>query len=150
MRIVIDAISLSTIEIVFIIAIILDTILGMLQAIKLKKFNSSFGTNGVIRKIAMIITIVMLELVDSIIQINLIGFVPQEILTILHIQQIGLADFFSLLYLAFETTSILRNMCALKLPVFKKFRTTLLNFLQKYSGEVEENGEKDDGQDHCN
>ena len=62
-----------------IIAIIADTVFGMLRAIKDHDFNSCFGINGAIRKCAMILSIILLVIVDYITQFNLIGFLPEEV-----------------------------------------------------------------------
>lgn len=62
-----------------IIAIITDTIFGILRAIKDRNFNSCFGINGAIRKCAMILSIILLVIVDYITQFNLIGFLPEEV-----------------------------------------------------------------------
>ena len=37
------------------IAVVLDTIFGVLRAIKERKFNSNFGINGAIRKVGMLV-----------------------------------------------------------------------------------------------
>lgn len=145
----IDGITIGMIEELVFIAIILDTVLGMLQAIRAHKFNCSFGINGVIRKVAMIVTIICMVFVDQMIQINLIGFVPKEVLNLLYMSKVGLADFFSLLYLIYEAVSILKNMCALKLPVFKKFSDILVTFLEKYTGEKIIKEEGNDDKSNC-
>lgn len=118
-----------------IIAIALDTVLGILRAIKGRELNSSFGINGVIRKIGMIVTIIAMMLVDNIVKFNLIGFVPKDILSIININRIGLSDLYATIYLLFEVLSILKNMTALKLPVFKKGQAYVEELLTKYTGE---------------
>lgn len=62
-----------------IIAVIIDTIFGILRAIKERDFNSCFGINGAIRKCGMILSIILLVLVDYITGFNIIGFLPEEI-----------------------------------------------------------------------
>lgn len=47
-----------------IIAVIIDTIFGVLRAVKEHKFNSCFGIDGAIRKCAMVISIMLLVIVD--------------------------------------------------------------------------------------
>ena len=56
-----------------IIAVVMDTIFGIIRAAKEHRFNSCFGIDGAIRKISMIVSIVLLGIVDGLIQINLIG-----------------------------------------------------------------------------
>ncbi|WP_285891670.1 phage holin family protein, partial [Clostridioides sp. ZZV15-6388] len=60
-----------------IIAIAFDTLLGCLQAIKTHKFNSSFGINGGIRKVAMIACVFFLAVVDVLTKFNFLFMLPQ-------------------------------------------------------------------------
>lgn len=75
------------------IAIVTDTIFGVLRAIKEKKFNSCFGINGAIRKVAMLLTLVVMVAVDALIKINLIGFIPEEGRKALNMSSVGITDF---------------------------------------------------------
>ncbi|MCI8404163.1 MAG: phage holin family protein, partial [Clostridia bacterium] len=52
-------------------AVMLDTVLGLLRAIKEHKFNSCFGIDGAIRKIAMVLSVVILAAVDRLIWFNI-------------------------------------------------------------------------------
>ena len=61
------------------VAVMLDTVLGLLRAIKEKKFNSCFGIDGAIRKFAMIISVVGLAILDKLIGFNMLPFVPEEV-----------------------------------------------------------------------
>lgn len=91
-----------------IIAIIADTVFGMLRAIKDHDFNSCFGINGAIRKCAMILSIILLVIVDYITQFNLIGFLPEEVRRYIG-ESIGISGFFEILYLTYEVVSILKT-----------------------------------------
>lgn len=91
-----------------IIAIITDTIFGILRAIKDRNFNSCFGINGAIRKCAMILSIILLVIVDYITQFNLIGFLPEEVRQFFG-ESIGIAGFFEILFLTYEVVSILKK-----------------------------------------
>lgn len=113
---------------IVVICIVMDTIFGVLRAIKEKKFNSNFGINGAIRKVGMLISLVLLALVDSIIRLNLIGFIPAGARTYLPGQTVGTMEFFALLYIAYEIVSILKNMSLCGLPVKKA--------LSKYTNEL--------------
>ena len=150
MTVVIEGCKIGTLQEIVIAVIILDTVLGVLQAIKTKKFNSSFGTNGAIRKVAMIATIITMIFVDQITTINLISFVPKEILSALNIEKVGLADFFSLLYILFEAVSILKKMKCLKLPVFQKMNVWIENILKKFIGDTQEKEGNDSDNSDCN
>ena len=122
-----------------IIAVVMDTIFGIIRAAKEHRFNSCFGIDGAIRKISMIVSIVLLGIVDVLIHINLIGFLPGEakawMFANMGINAVGIAEFFGILYLIYEVVSILKNMALCGLPVkgvWKKVR----NILQKYTDEL--------------
>ena len=51
-------------------AVILDTVLGVLRAIKEHKFNSCVGIDGAIRKAAMILSVVFMMIIDSVVKID--------------------------------------------------------------------------------
>lgn len=122
-----------------IIAIITDTIFGILRAIKDRNFNSCFGINGAIRKCAMILSIILLVIVDYITQFNLIGFLPEEVRQFFG-ESIGIAGFFEILFLTYEVVSILKNMVLCGLPV-KKIWSYVRTFLSKYTDESPDDDE---------
>ena len=120
------------------LAVVFDTIMGVFRAAKERKFNSCVGINGAIRKVGMIISIIFLAVADKILSINLIGFIPATLWAEIGIQTpavIGMAEFFSLLFIAYEVVSILKNMTLAGLPV-KKLWETVKNFLEKYTEEL--------------
>lgn len=127
-----------------IIAIVMDTIFGIIRAVKEHGFNSCFGIDGAIRKIAMIVSIVLLCVVDVLIHINLIGFLPigvkEWIFANLGISAIGITEFFCVLYLVYEIVSILKNMVLCGLPV-KAIWLKVRNILQKYTDELPDSDE---------
>ena len=122
-----------------IIAIITDTIFGILRAIKDRNFNSCFGINGAIRKCAMILSIILLVIVDYITQFNLIGFLPEEVRQFFG-ESIGIAGFFEILFLTYEVVSILKNMVLCGLPV-KKIWSYVRTFLSKDTDELPDDDE---------
>lgn len=122
-----------------IIAIITDTIFGILRAIKDRNFNSCFGINGAIRKCAMILSIILLVIVDYITQFNLIGFLPEEVRQFFG-ESIGISGFFEILFLTYEVVSILKNMVLCGLPV-KKVWLYVKMFLSKYTDELPDDDE---------
>lgn len=129
---------------VVLIAIILDTILGVLRALKYRKFNSSAGIDGAIRKITMVICLFFLLLIDSITDFNLIGFIPEGAREIIKIDKIGMTEFFAFLYILYEAVSIFKNMALCGLPLPKKFRAWILKFLTEMTDEVTEVGDNND------
>ena len=112
-----------------------DTVLGFFRAIKQHKFNSSFGIDGAIRKITMLLTLVFLVLLDTAVHINLIAIVPAEVLAAIGIEVVGTTEFFGILYISYEAVSILKNMTMCGLPV-KSVETKLREFLGKYTDEL--------------
>lgn len=119
------------------LAIAMDTVFGVGRAVREHKFNSCFGIDGALRKISMLVSLLFLAVADVLLHINLIGFIPEEVRMYLpaSIAVIGLAEFFGLLYLAYEVVSILKNMALCGLPV-KKLWQFVRNFLSKYTDEL--------------
>lgn len=144
-----DALNNDILKLV-IIAIIADTVFGIVRAIKEHVFNSSFGIDGAIRKVSMILCITFCIMVDTIINLNFIGFLPESVLKWLqenmHIGQIGLGAFFGIIFIAYELVSILKNMTLCGLPT-KKIYNSVRDFLEKYTNELpSENPNVDDSE----
>lgn len=118
-----------------VLAVILDTMFGVIRAIKKRKFNSCFGIDGAIRKISMIVSLCGLIIVDYLVHVNLIGFLPDELRGQLGVEQIGTAEFFGFLYIAYEIVSVLKNMYLCGLPV-RKVWDAVRKFLLKYTDEL--------------
>lgn len=121
---------------ILISVISLDVILGVLRAIRGKCINSTIGIDGIIRKVAMIVTIMICLFIDSLIDVNLIWFIPKKWREALHISKIGLGNLFCLLYIAFESLSVLKNMHKIKIPIFKGMKKTLEKLLTDLTSEV--------------
>lgn len=118
-----------------ILAVVMDTCFGCIRAIKEHKFNSCFGIDGAIRKISMVASLAFLLVLDQIVHLNLIGFIPEAIRSYLPVNSIGVAEFFGLLYIAYELVSILKNMTLCGLPV-KHIWETIKKFLSQYTDEL--------------
>ena len=58
----------------------------------------------------MLISLVFMLAIDVLIKINLIGFIPEQARTYLGLDTVGVAEFFALLYIAYEVVSIFKNM----------------------------------------
>lgn len=124
-----------------IIVIVLDSIFGILRAIKEKSLNSCIGIDGIIRKTGMLISIISLALIDSIVNIDLIGFIPENVKNVLQFGKVGISDIFNLLFIIFEILSIFKNMILCKLPIPKKLQEFLENAMKEMTGEIKERGE---------
>lgn len=143
-KILVDTLAHNTIIQLVVIAVVMDTLFGAGRALKQHKFNSSAGIDGAIRKISMLVSLVFLAVIDRLVHINLIGFIPEEARAYFpqSISTIGLAEFFGLLYLCYEVVSILKNMTLCGLPV-KKLWEAVRKFLGKYTEELPDTEEQD-------
>lgn len=120
------------------IVITLDTIFGILRAIKEKSLNSCIGIDGIIRKVGMLISITFLMAIDTIIHLDLIGFIPDTVKEIMNFGQVGIADIFMVLFILFEILSIFKNMILCKLPIPKKLQQFLENAMKEFTGEIKQ------------
>lgn len=121
---------------ILLIAVALDTILGVLRAIKEHKFNSCVGIDGAIRKAGMLLSVCFLMAMDVIMHINVLSMVPEEYVQILGIDKIGICEFFSLLFILYELVSILKNMTLCGLPVPTKIKKWIQKFLDDMTEEL--------------
>lgn len=119
------------------LAVVFDIVFGFLRAIKERRLNSSTGIDGCIRKAAMVLSIVFLVMIDLMVNINLIEFIPLDVRKWIGIGNVGIADFFALLYISYEAVSICKNMTLCGLPV-KKIWVTVRKVLVKYTDELPE------------
>ncbi len=124
------------------IVIVLDLIFGILRAIRERKINSCIGIDGMIRKVGMLITIIILSLIDLLVNIDFIGFIPEQIKEILNFDVVGIADVFNILFVIFESLSILKNMVLCKMPIPVKFQKFLEKVLKEFTEEIKESEEK--------
>lgn len=123
---------------ILIIVVVLDTIFGILRAIKEKKVNSAIGIDGIIRKIGMLIAISFLSIIDNIVHVDLIGFIPSNIKEALNFSSVGISDLFNVLFIIFEVLSIFKNMILCNLPIPKKLQEFLENVMKEFTGEIQE------------
>lgn len=129
---------------VLIILTVLDVFFGILRAIKDKDTNSTFGINGLIRKTGMLVSVIILLLLDAVVSLNFIGFLPKEILSYMPIEFVGISTLFSIMFVMFEALSVLKNMYKCGLPIPRKLQVLLKRLLKEFTSEVDE-GEKNNG-----
>ena len=132
---VMDIIYQHNIILLVVLMVVTDTVLGCFRAIRQHKFNSSFGIDGAIRKITMLLSLMFLVLLDTAVHINLVAFIPAEILAVVGLEIAGTTEFFGILYISYEAVSILKNMALCGLPV-KAVEEKLRAFLGKYTDEL--------------
>lgn len=129
--------------VILLYAVILDTVLGVLRAVKERKFNSSAGIDGAIRKVAMMFSVILLMLVDSLVEMNFLFMVPEEYLQYLGINKLGICELFCLLFIMYEAVSILKNMTLCGLPVPAKIKHFIQKFLDNMTEELPEEAKKE-------
>ena len=123
---------------IMVIFIVFDVIFGILRSFKEHKTNSTIGIDGIIRKIAMMFTIACCIVLDYIVEIDLIGFIPDGVKQSINIGRVGTSDLFALLYCLFEVLSIFKNMYKIGLPLPKKLKKWLEKLLKEFTNEVKE------------
>ena len=124
---------------ILLIVIILDTIFGILRAIREKKVNSAIGIDGIIRKGGMILSVFFFKLIDFILNINLIAFLPESAKNFLNVDSIGITFLFIILFIIFEFLSVLKNMIKCKMPIPKKLQSFLEKMLKEFTTELDDN-----------
>lgn len=127
---------------VLLIAVTLDTLLGVLRAIKEHKFNSCVGIDGAIRKAAMLFSVCLLMATDVIMHINVLFMVPETYIKVLGISKLGICEFFCLLFILYELVSILKNMTLCGLPVPSGVKKWIQKFLEDMTEELPEDAVK--------
>lgn len=123
---------------ILLIVVLLDTFLGVMRAIKEHKFNSCVGIDGAIRKVAMIFSVLILMLLDTIMNIDLLFMIPEQYLQIIGISKLGICEIFALLFVLYECVSILKNMTLCGLPVPIKLKKWIQKFLDDMTDELPE------------
>jgi len=116
------------------VLIIMDVIFGCLRAIKEHTFNTTIGIDGMIRKAGMLTALFFLVILDHIVRLNLIGFIPEAGRQTLGIEAAGMMEFFAIIFSVYESISVLKNMSLCGLPV-KKVWLALQKWLKENTGE---------------
>ena len=119
--------------------VVLDTALGCLRAVKYRKWNSSVGIDGGIRKVAMVLSVLFLVLVDDMVGMDVLAWANADtraVLTSMGIKSLGLAEFFCVVYVLYEATSIMKNMLLCGLPLPAGLREKVAKFLDTMTDET--------------
>lgn len=122
-----------------VLAIAMDTFLGCLRAAKFHKWNSSVGIDGGIRKAGMLVSVFFLVLVDMLLHFNALGLCGSEMqgaLAQAGITNLGVAEFFCIVYVMYEATSIIKNMLLCDLPVPAGLKDKLAHWLAEMTEET--------------
>lgn len=134
----INIIVANKVFMILIICVCFDTVFGILRAIKQKKTNSAIGIDGMIRKSGMLISSIFMYLIDYILQLNFVSFLPESILNFLNIKTLGIGSLFGILFVVFEFLSILKNMYLCGLPIPLKLKVFLEKVLKDFTKEIKE------------
>lgn len=129
----------SVLQLVCIMTVI-DTIFGVLRAWKNHSFNSSFGIDGAIRKIGIMMGTLCLFLVDCLLGINFLPFIPEDYLQVIKLTDVGLTEVFGLMFVVYEATSVLKNMLLIGIPIPKNIKNRLELWLEKNTEEIKDKG----------
>lgn len=84
----------------------------------------------------MLICVAFLSLVDYIVHINLIGFIPEMLRNSLNLEDVGISTLFILIFIIFEIISVIKNAVLCKLPIPKKLQETLEKIMLDFTGEI--------------
>lgn len=125
--------------------VVMDVLFGILRAIKERSFNSTIGINGMIRKAGMLMSVVCMGFLDEIVHFDLIGFIPDAIKEYLPLGSVGVLEFFAVLYIIYECTSVLKNMALAGLPVEKVWKA-VAHFLSENTDEIADVVDDEDGE----
>lgn len=118
-----------------IIFVVFDTTFGILRSIRERKINSCIGIDGMIRKSGMMLSSLFLFLIDRLIDINFLGFIPESFLNLVGIESVGIGELFGILFIIFESLSVLKNMYKCKMPIPKKLNDFLEKVLTEFTKE---------------
>lgn len=121
---------------ILIVVIVFDLIFGILRSIKEKNINSCIGIDGIIRKTGMLICIILTKIIDYLMQIDLLFLIPDSIKEILKINKCGINLLFDILFITFETLSVIKNMYKCNLPIPIKLQNILEKILKEFTEEI--------------
>lgn len=89
----------------------------------------------------MLITITFFNMIDKILNINLIAFIPEALRNYVNLKTVGINELFSILFALFELLSIFKNMILCKLPVIYRLLTPLEKLIKEFTGEFNDKKE---------
>ena len=121
------------------IAVCADMVFGSLRAAKYRKWNSEVGIDGAIRKAGMLACVLLFTLMDMVMRIDILGWLPVDIRNVLDtcgVVKCGITELFALLFILYEATSVLKNMLLCGLPVPAGLREKLAGWLSTMTEET--------------
>ena len=121
------------------IAVCADMVFGSLRAAKYHCWNSAVGIDGAIRKAGMLACVLLFTAIDMMMHVDVLGWLPVDIRNTLDacgIVKCGITELFSLLFILYEATSVLKNMLLCGLPVPAGLREKLGAWLSTMTEET--------------
>ena len=97
-----------------------------------------------IRKAGILVSLLFMALMDTVIHIDLIAYIPEAIKGFLPDPQVGLLEFFAIIYIVYELLSVLKNMTLSGLPV-KKIWDVVKKFLKANTSEIADFDDESEG-----
>ena len=115
-----------------------DILTGIFKAIATQRgINSTVGTNGLIRKAGVLLALLVFIVVDSLVELNLVSIIPQDVLEGFKLDQvqIGLSSIMLGFFGLFELSSLFENLGEIGVPL-PHFLTKLIERLKdSFEGE---------------
>lgn len=125
---------------ILLIAVCADMIFGTLRAAKYRCWNSAVGIDGAIRKAGMVASVLLFTLIDMLLHVDLLYWLPADIRDIMDtmgVVKMGITELFCLLFILYEATSVLKNMLLCGLPVPAGIRKKLAVWLDSMTDETQ-------------
>lgn len=132
-----------------IIAVCADMIFGTLRAAKYRCWNSAIGIDGAIRKAGMIASVLLFTIMDMLLHVDILSWIPADVRAILDtmgIVKMGITELFALLFILYEATSVLKNMLLCGIPVPAGIRGKLATWLDNMTDETQVDMEYETGE----
>lgn len=118
---------------------ILDGVIGSISALQQHRFNTYKSISGLLTKFKMIISVLLLMVLDILVNVNLISFVPKEIIKLFPFDIIGISDLFAIIYIFNEILSVFKNMYLSNMPIPKGVRNMIEDILKRMTEDRPEN-----------
>lgn len=131
------------------IAVCADMIFGTLRAAKYRCWNSAVGIDGAIRKAGMVASVLMFTLMDMLLRVDLLSWLPAEVRNVMDavgVVKMGITELFCLLFILYEATSVLKNMLLCGIPVPAGIREKLAVWLDSMTDETQVDMEYETGE----
>ncbi len=134
----VQAVTHNLFLILVLICVAADTLFGCLRAVRYRCWNSSIGIDGGIRKVTMVLSVVILALVDQLVGLDVISWLPEDVagaLSTVGINALGLAEFFAIVYILYEASSILKNLLLCGVPLWSGLQDKLAKWVDDMTDE---------------